>query len=186
MKVTNLPGYRFKGEVIYAAMSFPGSWHVTKLAIMSGSMYPNLLDNMTPPSVAVLGYSAFVVDSRVSGVKIVRAHKTNETKEVFESVKIATIAFIIQRVLTTEQQSTKWKIRALKAQFGAMRLPLSADSAKRKRLFTVCVCLLNGLTRLVGLKYIIKTYASRDTDSALRISTYAEETRGARQYKWCM
>lgn len=75
----------------------------------------------------ILGDSAFVVDGRVSGGKIVRVCKTNEKIGMLESEDMAAKNFIIQRVLPTERQSAKRVVRALKALLCAASLTISGQ-----------------------------------------------------------
>lgn len=69
--------YNFKGKIIHAAVKYPESWLESKLAILSGLLYPKLGDEMTPPGMTILGDSAFVVGKRLSGEKVVRGRKSN-------------------------------------------------------------------------------------------------------------
>ena len=55
VEVTNLFVWNFFGEIIYAAFNYPGSWHDTKLAGMSGLYFPKPSDEMTPPGMSILG-----------------------------------------------------------------------------------------------------------------------------------
>ena len=58
-EVTNLLAFNFKGEIIHAALNYPGSWHDSKLAYVSGLYRPKLTDEKTPPRYALLVDSAF-------------------------------------------------------------------------------------------------------------------------------
>lgn len=167
--------YNFGGEIVHATINYPGSWHDTKLASMSGLLYPKFGDEMTTPEFAILGDSAFLVDTCVSGGKIVRRRKTNETDSIPESAQLAAVNLILQRLFPSERQSAEWRIRAFKAPLGCLHLPITSDSSKRKRLLTVCVCLLIARTRLIGLNHITTTYANGDTNTAPWIARFVEE-----------
>lgn len=58
--VTNLLFYYSKGEIILAAVNYPGVCHDSKLANLSGLVFSRLKDAMTPPGFSILGVSAFV------------------------------------------------------------------------------------------------------------------------------
>lgn len=61
VEVTNLFVRNVFGEIIHAAINFPRSWHDSKLANVSGLIYPNLSDEYTPSGYAILGDSALFV-----------------------------------------------------------------------------------------------------------------------------
>lgn len=84
---------------------------------------------MTRHGYAILGDSAFVVDTRVNGGNIVRSCKSNETHGAVERTELAAVDLVIQRVFPTESLSTEWGQLAVKHPFGCLRLPLSADCA---------------------------------------------------------
>lgn len=164
IEVTNLLVFDFFGQIIHAGVNFPGSWHDARVAIQSGLYYPKLSNEFTPNGFAILCDSAFTVDAKSTDGKIVRAKKTNETKELCSSWELSAVELVLQRIYPSERQSAEWGIRALKAPFGRLRLPLSADSKSRCRLLTVCVHLLNLRTRCVGLNQIRTTYGGNETD----------------------
>lgn len=159
VEVTNLFAFNFKGELIHAAVNFPGSYHDSRLANNSGLINP-LLQEKTPRGYAILCDSAFTASKEVEG-KIVRGRKVNERCDVM-SEEMAAIDIILQRVLPSERQSAEWGIRAFKAPFGLLRLPMSADSEKRRTILLVCCHLLNLRTRRVGLNQIRTVYKDKD------------------------
>lgn len=175
VEVTNLLVYNFKGELIHAALNFPGSWHDSRVANMSGFIYPLLYeDDITPPGMAILCDSAFLSGREIKG-KLIRARKSNEVTEMFESEELAAIDIILQRVMPSERQAAEWGVRALKAPFGILRLPLSPDSEYRGRLLQLCAHLLNMRTRLVGLNQIRTVYASPEEVCQPWAVRFAEE-----------
>lgn len=143
MEVATLFVWNFFGEIIHSGLNFPGSWHNRKLALASGLLYPKLSDAMKPPGFAILGDSAFVSETRVVQGKIVRGRKSSETRKNPESVEMAAVDFLIQGILPSERQSAEWGVRALKAPFGCLGLPLPSDSKKRERRLRICVHLFN-------------------------------------------
>lgn len=102
VEVTNLFVWNFKGEIIHAAINFPGSWHDSKLATVSGLYHELLADEKTPPGMAILADSAFV--TRTTNGKIVRARKTNETNAIPHSTFLAAVDVILQRIYPSERQ----------------------------------------------------------------------------------
>ena len=158
-EITNLLVFNFFGELIHAAINFPGSWHDNRLASASGLYWPMLSDDMTPPGYAILGDSAFIKDTRVTNGKIIRSRKANETQDIPESAELCAVDMILQRIMPGERQSAEWGIRALKGPFARLKLPLPADASKRSRLVRICCHLLNLRTRVVGLNQIRSTYA---------------------------
>lgn len=64
---TNILVFNSAGEVTHAGVNFPGSWHDSREARVSGLWYPKLGDEMTPPGNALLGDSAFVASLNEGG-----------------------------------------------------------------------------------------------------------------------
>lgn len=160
VEVTNLLVYSFDGCLIHAALNFPGSWHDSRLANQSGLMNDLLSDEKTPVGMAILCDSAFMAATAKTGGKIIRARKVTERSEIPCSELMSAIDDILQSVMPSERQSAEWGVRALKAPFGRLRLPLSRDSERRGRLLIVCAHLVNLRTRQVGLSQIRTTYAN--------------------------
>lgn len=71
----NLLLFNFKGKIIHAPVTYPGTSHDNKLATLLGLIFSKLGDDMTPPGMVILGDSAFKVDNRVTGNKVVRRTK---------------------------------------------------------------------------------------------------------------
>lgn len=163
VEATNLFVWNVFGELIHAAVNFPGSWHDTKLAGASGLYFPKLSDEMTPPGYAILGDSAFVNNTQTTHGKVIRGRKTNETSDIPESAALAAVDIIMQRVMPSERQSAEWGVRAIKGPFARLKVPLPADSRKRLRLLRICCHLFNFRTRYVGLNQILTTYGQQQT-----------------------
>ena len=159
VEVTNLFVWNFFGEIVHAAVNYPGSWHDTKLAGVSGLYDPKLSDEITPPGFAILGDSAFVNNTNTTHGKVLRGRKTNETNNTPESAALAAVDVILQRVMPSERQSAEWGVRALKGPFQRLKTPLPADAGKRLRLLRICCHLYNFRVRYVGLNQIRSTYA---------------------------
>lgn len=160
VEVTNLFVWNFFGEIIHAAVNYPGSWHDSKLASASGLIYPKLSDAMTPPGFAILGDSAFTNDTRLTKGKVIRGRKTNELQGIPNSIELAAVDTILQRIMPSERQSAEWGVRAIKGPFARLKRPLSPDSLKRERLLRICTHLFNLRTRHVGLNQIRSVYAN--------------------------
>lgn len=116
-EVTNLFVVNFYGEIIHAAINYPGSWHDTQLAGISVIYNQKLFDATPPAGMAILRDSAFVNNNRFTNSKTVRARKTNETSDIPGFEELAAIDLIIQRVMLSKRQSAEWGIRVLKGQF---------------------------------------------------------------------
>ena len=166
VEVTNLFVWNLYGELIHAAVNFPGSWHDTKIAGAYGLYYPKLSDGMTPPGYAILGDSAFVNNTSVTNGKVLRGRKTNKTWDIPESAALAAVDIILQTVMPSERQSAEWGVRALKAPFQLLKTPLPADATKRLRLLRICCHLFNFRIRFVGLNQIRTTYMPCNSETA--------------------
>ena len=99
----NLFVWNFAGELIHAAINFPGSWHDSRLASASGLYWPMLSDEHTPPGYAILEDSAFVNNYRMTNGKVIRSRKTNEMWDVPQGADLAAIDLIMQRVMPSER-----------------------------------------------------------------------------------
>ena len=75
VEVTNLFVWNFYGEIIHAAMNFPGSWHDSRLAYISGLIHDKLSDKMMPPGFAILCDSAFVKDTKRTNGKLLEVER---------------------------------------------------------------------------------------------------------------
>lgn len=137
-EVTNLFVFDFKGELIFAAVNYPGSWHDSKLASVSGLYHVKLADENTPPGMAILGDSAFVNNTRVTHGKVVRNRKSTETTDIPEGAALAAIDLILQRVYPSERQSEEWGVRSLKGPFKRLDATLPAESPKRLLIIACC------------------------------------------------
>jgi len=88
VEMTNLSVFNFFGELIHAAVNYPGSWYDTKLATASGLYFPKLSDSVTPPGMAILGDSVFVNRTRAANGKIIRVRKANEVSDIPEAEEL--------------------------------------------------------------------------------------------------
>lgn len=174
-EITNIFVFNFKGELIHAAVNFPGSWHDSKVVLSSGLLLDRLSDDKTPRGYAILGDSAFIARARVTHGKILRGRKASETHDVPESALLAAVDAVLQRAMPSERQSAEWGVRAVKAPFGRLRLPLSADASIRFRLLQVSMHLYNLRTRKVGLNQIRTVYGDEDISQQPWTDRLAEE-----------
>ena len=116
-QVTNLFVLDFFGEIINAAINFPGSWHDNNLADSSGLYFLKLSDEMTPPGYAVLEDSAFVNDTRRTNGKTFQCRKISGTSDFPSYATLAAVDVLLQRAMPSERQSAEWGVRALKGPF---------------------------------------------------------------------
>lgn len=147
--MTNLLVFDFHGAIIHAVFNFPGNWHDTKLSDWSGLTYAKLSDNMTLPRYTIFCNSVFQVDVKGTMQKIVSARRINHTAHFSESFEVQVNDLLLQNVYPCKRQSAKWTILALKTPFGRLRFPLTPYSNIRKRLFAVCIHILNLRTKRV-------------------------------------
>ena len=56
---TKLFLWAFHGEIIHAGASYPGSWHESKVAMMSGLRDLYVYEKQAPPGYAILGDKHF-------------------------------------------------------------------------------------------------------------------------------
>ncbi len=161
-EVTNLLVWNFFGEIIFAALNFPGSWHDSKLGAASG-LYRPMLTKHTPPGLALLGDSAFPRSVPELRGKLVRARKANEgwmrdSSDVPRTAWMAAIDTLLERAMPSERQSAEWGVRAIKGPFGRLKVALPADARARYRILACCAHLYNFRTRFVGLNQIRTVY----------------------------
>ncbi len=132
---------------------------------MSGLISKKLSNEKTPPGHCILADSAFAASARVTNGKIVRARKSNERCEGASSAELDAIDIVMQKVYSSERQSAEWGVRAVKAPFARLKVPIPADSYKRQRLMRVCVHLFNFRTQKIWLNQIKATYADNSDDA---------------------
>lgn len=64
--------------------------------------------------------------------------------------------------MLSELHSAEWGVSAVNGTFGRLKLPLSPDTKKRKRLLQICLHLFNFRTCYMSLNQIRTTYAGED------------------------
>lgn len=163
VEVTILFVWNFRGELIHAAINFPGSWHDTELAAVSELYHPKLSDEYTRPGMAVLADSAFVITSRVTNGKIIRPRKSNEVQDIPKSTYLAAVDTILQAAIPSEKQSAEWGVRVVKGAFPRLNVQLSVDVGKRRRVISICCHMFNSPYSSRGLNQIRTTYAQKQT-----------------------
>ena len=134
VEVTNLFVWNFFGEIIHAAVNYPGSWHDKKLAGMSGLYFAKLSDEMAPPGMAILGDSAFVNTTKATNGKLLRGRKSNEVNDIPKSAAPAAFDLLLHLTMPSERQSAEWGVRAMKGPFQRLKTALPADDRKWLRL----------------------------------------------------
>lgn len=138
---------------------YPGSCHDSTLANSSGFIYPKLSDSLTPPGYAILGDSAFLAYYRVVHGKIIRGRKRSEKRNISQSEELQEVDLVLQIIIPSERQSGEWDVRAIKAPFVWLLLPLPADSEKRNQILTIFVHLFNFQELLIRLKLVRNLYS---------------------------
>lgn len=151
VEVTNLFVFKFKGDIIHAAINFPGSWHDSKLATVSDLMHP-FLSEKTPDEMALLADSAFTTLNTEG--KVVRTRKSNENSGIPSDTHMVEVDLKFQSIMPSERQSDEWCIRAMKGPLGIFRSTLTPDDRKRYIVLATCGSLLNMRMRLVGRNQI--------------------------------
>lgn len=130
---------------------------------------------MTPQGKIILGDRAFVTKSRVTYGEILRGWTCTETTGVPMSELLAAVDEVLQRVMSSERQSTEWEIRAVQAPFRHLRVPLPADSSQRCRILQVVVHLFNFYERVIELNQIRAVCGNPDESQKPYQRRYAEE-----------
>ena len=90
--MTKLLVYNCEGELIHAAINFPGSWHDSKVPYQSGLSFTNPSNDFKRPGYAFLGdYTCF---TKHTNGKVFRARKTNETVDIPSETVLAALYMI--------------------------------------------------------------------------------------------
>ena len=154
------------GEIIFAGVNFPGSWHDSKIASASGLYFPQLID-YTPTGYALLGDSAFPRVSAALNSKIIRARKPNEhsANGIPHCAYLAAVDKLVEKVMPAERQSAEWGVRAIKGPFKRLTVPLPADSYARYRIIVCISHMYNFRVRYIGLNQIRSVYCSDSNNS---------------------
>lgn len=112
VNITNFLGYSFKGELIHAAVNYPGTCHDSRLASLSRLVFSRLDDAITSPRFALL--VDFALITRNIKEKIRQSRINTETFNISQSKALAAVGFLMQRVMPSNQQSAEWGVRAIK------------------------------------------------------------------------
>lgn len=148
--------WNFYGEIIFAAVNFPDTWHDSKLPAASCLYYP-LLSRYTPTEHAVMGDSAFPRSEPSLHGKMLRARKTNEigiSVDIFLSAWLSAVDNIRARSMHSDRESAEWGVMALKGLFKRLTVPLAGDSYNRYRITAACAHICNFRTGFIGLNQI--------------------------------
>lgn len=78
--------------------------------MLSGLLFPKPRDDMIRFGSSILRNNALVSSGRVSGEKVVRERKYSKKVSVPQSMMMATVDFVFQRVIASTQQSEEWSI----------------------------------------------------------------------------
>lgn len=133
------------GDVIWAALNYPGSWHDSSVAMR---VYDVLLDpNLMPTPFYIIADSAFPHQGDL-GAKL----KTPLTKRQHRTANEADKAF--SSCLVKVRQAAEWGMRGLQSKFPRLTVPLPIDDQKRLLICQVSVLLYNLKIRTIGLSQI--------------------------------
>ncbi|CAD6947117.1 unnamed protein product [Tilletia laevis] len=138
------------GEIAWASLNNPGSWHDAKIA---NGLY-DILSNpeRTPAPFALLADCAFPTNQEVSGKILSKPKENVAAKEQDGNTHRLWEAIIRQR------QAAEWGMRALQGAFGRLDLRLPVHKAKRALILSVIFQLHNWRARHVGLNQIKEVY----------------------------
>ena len=157
--MSNLFVFNFSGEMIHAAVNYPGSWHDSKIAIVSG--FYRKLRTRTPAGMAILADTAFISDTRKTLGRLVRSRKVNERRDIPLSTALNAIDILQQREMPSERKGAEWGVHGAKQPFGRYKRALPADSTRRLTMFSITCHLYNLRVRLVGRNQIQTVYSRR-------------------------
>lgn len=158
VEVTNLLVWAFTGEIIHAAVNYPGSWHDNRIAALLGLYWPLLSDQKTPSGYAILGDSAFVNNMTATNGKVVRARKLNELSRMPMSAACQAIDQLLHHLYPKERQSAEWGVRGLSGPFRRFHSILPSNDYKQYRIISSCVHLVNYRTKRIGRNQIRSVY----------------------------
>lgn len=94
--------------------------------------------NMTLPGMAELGESAFVNNTPVPDGKPIGGRKANEASEIHVQATLAAVDTILQPITPSERRSAE-SVFAIKGPLAGLKVPLSADAKKQRRLLQLGV-----------------------------------------------
>lgn len=123
-------------------VNIPGFSNDSKLATSSVLYFMKLVDDMNPHEYSVLTYSAFKQSSYSIKGKIVCGRKFKELEKlaVLRSAYEDTASLILDRIMTSENESVKGSVKRI-------TVPLPACTHSRKRILLLC-------SHIVGLNQI--------------------------------
>ena len=144
---------RSLGEIIYACLNAPGSWHDSRVA---RPLYDMLAETL-PEGYYFVSDTAFPQGSgRCPGKIRAPLHAGSSLPNDPEELS-QVIAF--NRQLVSYRQSVEWGMWALQGAFGRLRVPLPiGDICFRQDLLEICVRLHNVRVRNVGINQILNVY----------------------------
>lgn len=143
----------YAGEILYAHVNAPGSWHDSRVA--KGLYYK--LFNDTPDGFYLVSDTAFPrgahnIDGKIKAPAKANARRVGTPEELAAAAEF-------DRQLLSYRQTAEWGMRLIQGSFGRLRVPLSIKySESRSALLEVCVRLTNLRTRTVGHNEIRTVY----------------------------
>jgi len=141
------------GEIIYACLNAPGSWHDSRVA---RPLYDMLAEEL-PVGYYLVSDTAFPQGASRCPGKIRTPLHAGQNLPDDPGELSQVLAF--NRQLVSLRQSAEWGMRALQGAFGRLRVPLPIEDIPfRQDLLEICVRLHNVRVRCVGINQILNVY----------------------------
>lgn len=146
------------GEIVWAHINAPGSWHDSTLA---ENLYRKLA--VIPHGLSIAADCAFSAQGEADMHIVKPLTKTQLQKHSNDkTVSVQQLVAIIRkhRTAVSIRQAAEWGMGAFQRVWGRMQLPLPGSTKKRRLLLNLAVRLHNARARLVGLNQIRTVYAA--------------------------
>lgn len=140
--ISNLLVFVPDGAIVFAAVNFPGSWHDSRVAQLSGLQ--ELLTKHCSDSEFIVGDSAFPLSKHIQ--------RSSKCRDVVGKSPAKDAIFDSQ--LTSMRQCAEWGMRGFESAFPRLKSRLTNDLTFRRHLLETAVLLYNLRTRMVGLSQI--------------------------------
>ena len=143
----------FPGEIIYACLNAPGSWHDSRVA---RPLYDTLAETL-PVGRYFVADTAFPQGTGRCPGKI--RTPLNAGSALPDDPEELSQVVTFNRQLISYRQSVEWGMRALEGSFGHLHIPLPiGDVVFRQDLLEVCARLHNVRVCSVGISQILNVY----------------------------
>jgi len=151
------------GKIIFAGISFPGSWHDSQVSL---SLISKVVRNIGDFKICVdQGFprSGDLLNKFVGPLsRRARSNLPEETRRA---------ALRRHNTYVSLRQSSEWGMRALQGTFVRMKSRLTSNKRKRRQILTVIILLHNFRTDVVGLNQIATVF-NVEYESYLNIRNY--------------